>query len=219
MPRPRDAADADPAEVEWKIRPLLEEWAEVASFDAPGRRRGARGRVLRRRRSSTAGVAELERLGWDELRAGRRRGRRRAGGADRGRAAGGHRGARPRPRRPCRCRSDGDAAPINGDVIEAVDADRANRLPQLRPGADADHPARLRRRAGRALHGAGPARASSRPTSRAARRRRERGPGADPSLARRADAAGRAQGLPDVDSDGFEDIAAAFPEATTARWS
>ena len=23
-------------EVEWKIKPLLEEWADVASFDAPG---------------------------------------------------------------------------------------------------------------------------------------------------------------------------------------
>jgi hypothetical protein len=51
-------------EVEWKIRPLLEEWAEVASYDPPGvGDEPARG-------SATAkaviarGVEEIERQGW-----------------------------------------------------------------------------------------------------------------------------------------------------------
>ena len=51
-------------EVEWKIKPLLEEWAEVASFDAPGvgtepmTEPTIEGIVAR-------GLAELDRRGWD----------------------------------------------------------------------------------------------------------------------------------------------------------
>ena len=36
MDRPRVLLVPTLTEVEWKIRPLIEEWAEVASFDAPG---------------------------------------------------------------------------------------------------------------------------------------------------------------------------------------
>lgn len=51
-------------EVEWRIKPLLSEWAEVASFDAPGvgeappAEPGADAVVER-------GLAELERRGWE----------------------------------------------------------------------------------------------------------------------------------------------------------
>ena len=36
MERPRLLLVPMLTEVEWVIRPLLEEWAEVASYDAPG---------------------------------------------------------------------------------------------------------------------------------------------------------------------------------------
>jgi pimeloyl-ACP methyl ester carboxylesterase len=64
MARPRILLVPTTTEVEWKIRPLLSEWAEVASFDAPGvgeepmTTPTAEGIVQR-------GLAELDRLGWD----------------------------------------------------------------------------------------------------------------------------------------------------------
>jgi pimeloyl-ACP methyl ester carboxylesterase len=51
-------------EVEWKIKPLLEEWAEVASFDAPGV--GTEPMTEPTIEAIVArGLAELERRGWD----------------------------------------------------------------------------------------------------------------------------------------------------------
>lgn len=55
------------SELDWRIKPQLEEWADVASFDAPGvGGEPERGRfdqeVLVER-----GLAELERLAWDRL--------------------------------------------------------------------------------------------------------------------------------------------------------
>jgi pimeloyl-ACP methyl ester carboxylesterase len=67
-------------ELEWGIRPLLEDWADVASFDAPGigetelpfavdldASRGAA--LLARWREATArtGIDEVERRGWDRF--------------------------------------------------------------------------------------------------------------------------------------------------------
>ena len=52
-------------ELEWPIRPLIEEWAEVASFDAPGvgEEPPAEGHLLDA--SARRGLAELDRRGWD----------------------------------------------------------------------------------------------------------------------------------------------------------
>ncbi len=51
-------------EVEWKIKPLLEEWAEVASFDAPGV--GAEPMTEPTIEAIVArGLAEIDRRGWD----------------------------------------------------------------------------------------------------------------------------------------------------------
>ena len=65
MDRPRLLLVPTVTEVEWKIRPLLEEWAEVASFDAPGvGLEPARG-ALGPRAIVTRGVEEIDRKGWD----------------------------------------------------------------------------------------------------------------------------------------------------------
>lgn len=105
-------------EVEWTIRPLIEEWAEVASFDAPGigdepARDFSADDVVDR------GIAELDRLGWERyvlvgdefgsaqaVRLARRRPRGITGLAL-GHAA-------------LSLASDGPAAPINGDVTEGL---------------------------------------------------------------------------------------------------
>ena len=52
-------------DMEWVIKPLLEEWAEVASYDAPGV--GAEPPVPDFGAEAVArrGLAELDRLGWD----------------------------------------------------------------------------------------------------------------------------------------------------------
>ena len=69
MPRPRILLCPQFTEVEWAIEPQLSEWAEVATFDAPGvgeepipgdeQRRLNRGLVVQR------ALQEVERLGWD----------------------------------------------------------------------------------------------------------------------------------------------------------
>src|SRR5215212_8966292 len=64
MERPRLLLVPLLTEVEWRIRPLLEEWAEVASYDAPGVGDDAHtgfdaDDVVKR------GIAELDRLGWE----------------------------------------------------------------------------------------------------------------------------------------------------------
>ena len=50
-------------ELEWTIRPQLEEWAEVASYDPAS---VAEHGEITRDAIVAAGLAELERLGWDE---------------------------------------------------------------------------------------------------------------------------------------------------------
>jgi pimeloyl-ACP methyl ester carboxylesterase len=65
MARPRLLLIPNLTEIEWVIRPLLEEWAEVASYDAPGVGDEPPvddfGSVAIARR----GLEELERRGWD----------------------------------------------------------------------------------------------------------------------------------------------------------
>src|SRR5262245_3908929 len=65
MDRPRILIVPMLTEVEWKIRPLIEEWAEVASFDAPGIGSEAPTEftveaVVDR------GLAEIDAQGWDQ---------------------------------------------------------------------------------------------------------------------------------------------------------
>jgi hypothetical protein len=51
-------------QVEWKIRPLLEEWAEVASFDAPGVGGEPAAGEPTPEAIVARGVEEIERRGW-----------------------------------------------------------------------------------------------------------------------------------------------------------
>lgn len=118
MPRPRVLLMPTLSEVEWSIRPLIEEWAEVASFDAPGvgdepAADFSADAVIDR------GVAELERLGWEHY-------------VLVGDEFGAAQAVRLASRRPqgiaalalghpaLSLSSAGDGAPINGDVTEAV---------------------------------------------------------------------------------------------------
>lgn len=63
--RPRILLVPTLTELEWAIRPQLEEWADVASYDGPGV--GAEPPVEGDRIRATAqrGLAELDRRGWD----------------------------------------------------------------------------------------------------------------------------------------------------------
>jgi pimeloyl-ACP methyl ester carboxylesterase len=64
--RPRLLLVPEFTEVEWDaIRPRLEEWAEVASFDPPGVGDEPRAEKLDREAIVTRGLEELDRLGWD----------------------------------------------------------------------------------------------------------------------------------------------------------
>jgi pimeloyl-ACP methyl ester carboxylesterase len=63
--RPRILLVPSLTELEWAIRAQVEEWAEVASFDAPGvgNEPPADGHLLHA--SARRGLAELDRRGWD----------------------------------------------------------------------------------------------------------------------------------------------------------
>jgi pimeloyl-ACP methyl ester carboxylesterase len=67
MERPRVFLMPTLCEVEWSIRPRIEEWADVASFDAPGvgdspdEQLGFSADAVIER-----GLTELDRLGWDD---------------------------------------------------------------------------------------------------------------------------------------------------------
>ena len=118
MSRPRVLLMPTLCEVEWKIAPLIGEWADVASFDAPGVGDEAAGdfsanAVVER------GIAELDQLGWpeyflvgDEFGAAQavRLAKRRPQGI-RGLALG---------HASLSLRNHGEAAPMNADVTEAV---------------------------------------------------------------------------------------------------
>jgi pimeloyl-ACP methyl ester carboxylesterase len=65
MPRHRLLLVPWLSELEWGIRPLLEEWAEVASFDAPGVGDEPLPNETTREAIARRGSEELDRLGWD----------------------------------------------------------------------------------------------------------------------------------------------------------
>ncbi len=53
-------------ELEWRIKPQLEEWAEVASFDAPGVGDEPARESVTTRGIVERGIEEIHRRGWDE---------------------------------------------------------------------------------------------------------------------------------------------------------
>jgi pimeloyl-ACP methyl ester carboxylesterase len=62
--RPRLLLVPQLTELEWVIKPLLEEWAEVASYDAPGVGAEPPAAKFGAEAIGERGVAELDRLGW-----------------------------------------------------------------------------------------------------------------------------------------------------------
>ena len=65
MARPRILLVPTVTEIEWQIKPLLEDWADVASFDAPGIGNEPPVDPLGPRAIVERGLAELDRRGWD----------------------------------------------------------------------------------------------------------------------------------------------------------
>jgi pimeloyl-ACP methyl ester carboxylesterase len=65
MHRPRILLVPHFSELDWRIKPLLEEWAQVASFDAPGVGDEPPPDAFTTEAVVERGVAELDRQGWD----------------------------------------------------------------------------------------------------------------------------------------------------------
>ena len=64
MDRPRILLVPSLTELEWTIKPLLEEWADVASYDAPGVGSEPPTQRLRLEATAERGLDELDRRGW-----------------------------------------------------------------------------------------------------------------------------------------------------------
>src|SRR2546430_17280274 len=68
MDRPRLLLVPEFTELEWTaIRPQMESWAEVASFDLPGVGDEPRPEILDRSVIVNRGLEELDRRGWDRF--------------------------------------------------------------------------------------------------------------------------------------------------------
>jgi hypothetical protein len=65
MPRPRILLVPSLTELEWLIKPQLEHWADMASFDAPGVGDEPRPQRFEREAVIERALAELEQTGWD----------------------------------------------------------------------------------------------------------------------------------------------------------
>ena len=65
MARPRLLLVSQISELEWRIRPELEEWADVASYDAPGVGDEPRADPMDLDALVARGLAEIDRHGWD----------------------------------------------------------------------------------------------------------------------------------------------------------
>jgi pimeloyl-ACP methyl ester carboxylesterase len=64
VPRPKLLLVPEFTELEWAIRPLLEEWAEVASYDPPGVGDEPASETFDRSAIVQRGLEELDRRGW-----------------------------------------------------------------------------------------------------------------------------------------------------------
>jgi hypothetical protein len=67
MDRPRLLLVPTLTEIEWVTKPLLEEWADVASYDAPGIGSEPAVDDFGPQAVARRGLAELDRLGWDDF--------------------------------------------------------------------------------------------------------------------------------------------------------
>ena len=67
MARPRLLLVPNLCEIEWRIRPLLEEWADVASFDAPGVGDEPASESLDADAIVERGLTEVDKLGWERF--------------------------------------------------------------------------------------------------------------------------------------------------------
>ncbi len=65
MTRPQLLLVPGLTELEWRVKPQLEEWADVASYDAPGIGSEPPGRKTGRAAIVERGLEELERRGWE----------------------------------------------------------------------------------------------------------------------------------------------------------
>lgn len=65
MSRPRILIVPTLTELEWTIKPLLEEWADVASYDAPGVGDEPEPEQMTVETVARRGIIELDRLGWE----------------------------------------------------------------------------------------------------------------------------------------------------------
>ena len=65
MSRPRVLLVPTFTDLEWTIKPLLEDWAEVASYDAPGIGNEPDPDGLLTPATAERGITEIERRGWD----------------------------------------------------------------------------------------------------------------------------------------------------------
>jgi hypothetical protein len=65
MERPRLLLVPQLTEIEWVIKPLLEEWADVASYDAPGVGDEPPAEQFSSRAVAERGLEELDRRGWE----------------------------------------------------------------------------------------------------------------------------------------------------------
>ena len=65
MDRPRLLLVAQISELEWRIKPQLEEWADVASYDAPGVGDEPRADPMDMAALVARGLAEIDRHGWE----------------------------------------------------------------------------------------------------------------------------------------------------------
>ena len=65
MDRPRLLLVPQLTELEWLIKPLLEEWAEIASFDAPGVGDEPGDDPFSSEEVAQRGLTEIERRGWE----------------------------------------------------------------------------------------------------------------------------------------------------------
>src|SRR5688572_17579416 len=65
MERPRLLLVPTATELEWRIKPQLEEWADVAAFDAPGVSGEPEPEELTPGTVARHAIEEIERRGWD----------------------------------------------------------------------------------------------------------------------------------------------------------
>jgi hypothetical protein len=65
MERPRLLLVPQLTELEWMVKPMLEQWAEVASYDAPGVGSEPAAGQFSSRVVAERGLEELDRRGWD----------------------------------------------------------------------------------------------------------------------------------------------------------